>query len=160
MITVTVDSTKALARFSPAGIPEAVRRALRRALPDLTRRLGAAIDTRLDTGLKSRRTIENKVELVENPTALYGRVRTIASAPSPAMLPSWLNTGTAPHEIAARNVGALFFFWARLGKNVMFRKVNHPGFAGIQFAEGAWADMRGEVVDTISAAVKEGAMNE
>jgi hypothetical protein len=157
MITVKVDATRALAKFSPAGIPEAVRRNLRRVLPDLTRKLSAAIDARLASGLKSRRSLEDKVELVENPTAIFGRVRVIANAPSPAMLPAWLNTGTAPHEIAARNASALFFFWERLGMNVMFRRVMHPGFAGINYAEGALADMRGEIVDTIGQAGRQGA---
>jgi hypothetical protein len=156
MITITVNSAGALAKFSPAGIPESVRRALRQVLPPLTIRLAAKVDEKLDA-LKSRTTLRTKPELVENPTALYGRVTVSAMAPSPSMLPAWLDAGTRPHEIAARNAGALFFYWEKLGTNAMFRKVNHPGFAGIFFKDAALADMQTEIVDTIGQAVREGA---
>jgi hypothetical protein len=157
MIEIKVNSSGALAKFSPAGIPEAVRRALRRVLPQLTIKLGAKVDDLLGSGLKSRTTLRTTPQLIENPTALYGRVTISAVAPSPSMLPAWLDTGTRPHVIAARNANALYFFWEKLGKNVSFRQVNHPGFAGIQYRDAAIASMSGEIVDTISQAVREGA---
>lgn len=157
MITVTVNAEQALAKFSPAGIPQAVRTNLRRVLPDLTRRLGTAVEAKLASGLKSHATLEEKTELVENPTAIYGRVRTVANPPSPALLPQWLETGTAPHEIAARNSPALAFFWDKLGMNVLFRRVSHPGFAGIHYTEQAFAEMQDEIVTGLTEAVREGA---
>lgn len=156
MIEITVNSAGALAKFSPAGIPEAVRRALRRVLPQLTIALGRKVDEKLGA-LKSRTTLVTKPELVENPTAIYGRITVSAVSPSPSMLPSWLDTGTEAHVIAARNAGALFFFWERIGTNAMFKQVHHPGFKGIQFRDAAINEMRDEIVGTISQAVREGA---
>ncbi len=40
-LQIDVDARKALARFSPSGIPESVRKNLRSIIPDLTRRLGS-----------------------------------------------------------------------------------------------------------------------
>src|SRR5229473_3267099 len=156
MITVKVEATQALAKFSPAGIPESVRRNLRAMIPDLTKRLGAAVENNLNTGLKSRRRLQVKKEMVENPTALYGRVRTIATSP-PQLLPLWLEEGTKPNEIAARNASALFFFWEKMGKNVAFRRVMHPGFAGIHYMGNAFAAMEAEIVAGLTRAVREGA---
>jgi hypothetical protein len=156
MITVQVDATRALAKFSPDGIPESVRRNLRRAIPDLTKRLGAAIDSNLSTRLKTRRRLSVKNEMVENPTALYGRSSVVAN-PGPAMLPYWLERGTSPHEIIAKNASALFFFWEKLGRNVAFRRVMHPGFEGRFFARDAFAAMENEIVRSLTEAVRRGA---
>lgn len=155
-VEVKVDAARALAKFSPQGIPEAVRRNLRAIIPDLTKRLGAAVESNLDTGLKSRRRLQVKKEMVENPQSIYGRVRVVSTS-APEMLPTWLEKGTRPHVIVARNASALFFFWDKLGRNVSFKSVNHPGFRGIQYAANAFRGMRGEIVASISRAVREGA---
>jgi hypothetical protein len=155
MITVQVEASQAIAKFSPAGIPESVRRNLRAVIPDLTKRLGAAVDANLTSGLKTRRRLQVKKEMVENPTALYGRVTTVATSP-PAMLPQWLETGTAAHEIAARNASALFFFWEKIGKNVAFQRVHHPGFAGIHYTQNAFDAMEAEIVAKLNGAVRAG----
>lgn len=156
MITIQVEATKALAKFSPAGIPESVRRSLRAVIPDLTKRLGAQVDANLSSGLKTRRRLQVKKEMVENPKALYGRVTTVATSP-PALLPLWLESGTAPHEIAARNASALFFFWEKMGKNVAFRRVHHPGFVGIHYTQNAFDAMEDEIVAALNGAVRAGA---
>jgi hypothetical protein len=156
MITVQVDASRALAKFSRAGIPESVRRNLRAVIPDLTKRLGAAVDANLDARLKTRRRLTVKKEMVENPTALYGRVTTVAN-PGPALLPLWLEEGTRPHEIAAKNASALFFFWEKMGKNVAFQRVMHPGFPGVHFSRDAFQSMESEIVESLSQAVRAGA---
>jgi len=38
-----------------------------------------------------------------------------------------LEFGARPHLIEAKNEDALSFFWKKFGKQVAFRKVNHPG---------------------------------
>jgi hypothetical protein len=156
MITVKVDATKAIAKFSPAGIPESVRRNLRGVIPDITKRLGAAVDANLDARLKTRRRLTVRKEMVENPTALYGRVTTVAN-PGPVLLPLWLEEGTKPHEIAAKNASALFFFWEKIGKNVAFKRVMHPGFAGIHYSADAFKAMEAQIVSSLSQAVRAGA---
>lgn len=53
--------------------------------------------------------------------------------------------GTRPHVIRARPdnpTGHMVFFWARVGKVVRFRSVNHPGHRGTHWAmKGAEAAM-------------------
>jgi hypothetical protein len=154
-VQVKVDATRALAWFGPAGIPEGVRKNLRATVPSLTKRLGTAVNANLDSGLKSRNRLQVKSEMVENPTSVYGRVTTIATSP-PQMLPRWLEEGTAPHLIAARNASALFFFWEKMGRNVSFRSVNHPGFKGIFYMKNAFDAMEPEIVAELSDAVRQG----
>ena len=155
-ITIQVDASKAIAKFSPAGIPTAIRNNLRRTLPSLTKRLGDLIESKLTAGLKTRRRLVVKKELVENPTAVYGRIRTISTS-EPFLLPLWLEEGTKAHAIEAKNAAALYFFWAKMGKNVSFKRVWHPGFAGIHYSRDAFAEMESEIRSTLEVAVREGA---
>lgn len=43
--------------------------------------------------------------------------------------------GAKPHPITAKNAPALFFFWPKVGANVMFKSVNHPGNRPYRWAE-------------------------
>lgn len=155
VVTVKIDNTAAIANFGPQGfLPVAVRDNLRSVLPDLTRRLGAQVNSNLDSGLKTRRRLQVRQEMVENPTAIYGRVTTVATE-EPLMLPEWLEDGTAAHVIRARNATALFFFWEKVGRNVMFQKVNHPGFAGIHYTQNAFDALEGEIRSGINGAIRD-----
>ena len=40
---------------------------------------------------------------------------------------NWLENGTKPHEILARNVKYMHFYWDRVGEEVWFKRVMHPG---------------------------------
>ena len=151
MITAKVESQVAMARFGKSGIPESVRKNLRAIIPDLTKRLGAQVDANLSSGLKTRRRLQVKKEMVENPSALYGRVTTISTS-EPLLLPLWLEEGTKAHAIEARNAKALFFFWDKVGKNVAFKRVMHPGFAGIHYTGNALESMRSEIINAITNA--------
>lgn len=51
---------------------------------------------------------------------------------------SFVDGGTRPHTIRARNAPWLVFFWPRVGRVVAFKSVNHPGtrptgFAGVAY---------------------------
>ncbi len=165
VVTVSVDARQAIAKFSPAGIPTAVRNNLRRVLPDLTKRLGALVESKLDSGLKTRRRLVVKKELVENPTAVYGRVRTISTS-EPFLLPLWLEEGTKPHTITGNPL-----LWFRTGKAfttaagklipegtlISKHEVKHPGFAGIHYTRDAFAEMESEIRLRLEDAVKLGA---
>ncbi len=153
--TVTVDARGAIAKFSPSGIPEYVRNNLRQIIPDLTKRLGARVEQRLDTELKSRKRLTVTKEMIENPTKIVGRVQTIATA-EPKLLPQWLETGTKAHPIFAKNAVALSFFWPKLGRNVMFKSVWHPGFPGINYMQNSFRDMETEIFASMTAAVTRG----
>jgi hypothetical protein len=154
--TITVDATKALARFSRAGIPEDVRNNLRRILPDLTKRLSASVEDKLDTELRSRRRLEVRKLMREDPTKIIGQVQTVATA-EPRMLPRWLDTGTRPHLITARNASALFFFWEKMGRWVSFHSVWHPGFPGLNYMQRSFQEMEDEIFRSIEEAARSGA---
>jgi len=155
VITVKVEAQQAIAKFSPSGIPEDVRRNLRAVIPNLTKRLGAAVDANLSAGLKTRRSITVRKEMVENRSALYGRVVTVSS--KLPMLPLWLEEGTKAHDIVARNAKALYFYWDKAGGFVAFHSVHHPGFAGIHYSRDAFAEMEDEIVKKLDEADVAGA---
>lgn len=156
--TVTVDAREALAKFSKAGIPEAVRNQLRRTLPDLTKRLGGVVDDNLTRGLKSRNRLTTKKEMIENPTKIVGRVRVLWTGdPAKKMVPFWLERGTKPHPIVAKNARNLYFYWEKIGAFFIGPKVMHPGFKGLEYMQAALLQMEPEIVDVISSAAKQAA---
>lgn len=150
-----VGNEDVFSRFGPSGIPVTVRNFLRPAIVGLTKRVGAQVDANLNAGLKSRRRLRVRTEMVENARELIGRVSVVATAP-PLMLPVWLESGTKAHKIEAKNAKALYFFWNRVGRNVFFKSVNHPGFVGIQYMQGAFEAMKGDIKSTIRKAVSDG----
>ncbi len=153
-VTVHVDATTALARFSPAGIPEQVRRNLRSVIPGLTRKLGALVDAKLDSEFKSRRRLAVKKEMVENQRSIIGRVAVVWTGDKRAgMVPAVLDTGAKAHIIRPKNAKALAFFWPQMGRNVFFKEVHHPGFPGRFYMRNALAEMSGEIQETISRSV-------
>lgn len=155
MLTAKLDAREAIARFDSArGIPVSVREALRPALIGLTQRLGAKVEKNLNTGLKSRTSLIVRKELVEDANGVVGRVTTVSSR-NP-LLPLWLEEGTRAHAIEARNAKALYFFWEKLGVNVAFKRVMHPGFAGIHYTVNAFSEMEDEIKSTINRAVADG----
>jgi hypothetical protein len=155
MITVTVDARQALAKLSPGGLTASVRNNLRRVVPDLTKRLGSAAEYRLDTGLKSRRSITVTKTMTENTRGLYGTVSAVTNTDRvPKFLPEILETGAEPHAIVARNAPALYFFWEKMGRFVSFKRVWHPGFEGIGYMEDAFASMEEEIRTSIESAVR------
>ena len=160
-LTVTVDTRSAMTRFSPAGIPEQVRKNLRAAIPPLMRALSAQIDSNLGE-LQSRTHVQLKGgpqgQMVENATQIIGRAEAIWTGdPKAAMVPQVLETGARPHVIEAKNASALAFFWPVIGGMAFFKKVNHPGFRGIHYMQNAFDSMRSTIVDTLTKAVNDGA---
>lgn len=151
-ITVTVDDRRALAKLN--ALTPRIRDALRGVIPDLTRQLGTRVDRNLDAGLKSRTHIQVKQEFVENPTSIYGRVSAVWTGDARAkMVPAVLESGSKEHDIVAVNAKALSFFWERVGKNVMFKRVHHPGFAGIHYMQNAFDQMKSQISQDIRSAV-------
>ncbi len=155
MITVKVDDRAAMARFGPSGIPESVRKNLRAIIPNLTKRLGALVDANLTGGLKTRRRLQVKSEMVENPSALYGRVRTISTS-EPFFLPNILETGAKAHIIRGINRPDKLLFFEIGGHLISKHEVNHPGFPGIHYAGNALAAMESEIINGITQAVRNG----
>jgi hypothetical protein len=159
-ITITVDATRALAKFSPSGIPVEVRNNLRQAIPGLMRDLTAQVDSNLGA-LKSRKNLQIKGGpqgvMIESASQLIGRAEMgWIGDPRAAMVPQVLESGAKPHIIAAVNAKALSFFWAQMGGQVFFKQVHHPGFPGIHYMENAFKSMQTEIVDKVGAAVQTG----
>ena len=150
-VEIKVDATRALAKFDR--IPVSVRDNLRKVLPDLTKQLGSLVDSKLSSGLKSRSSLTVKQELVENIHQIYGRVSVVSSKLS--FLPKILESGARPHVIEGNPF--LSFFWEKLGKQVVLRSVNHPGFPGIHYMQDSFSEMRDQIVSGLKSAVKEGA---
>lgn len=159
MPTVEVDARRALARFSPAGIPNAVRRNLRAVIPDLTRNLAALVNSKLDSDLQSRRRIGVTEQMIENPTEIKGRVQaTWTGDSSKSFVPTILESGAKAHEIAAVNAKSLAFLWPKVGPGMFFFKsVWHPGFPGIHYMRDSFAEQKGAIRDAVQKAVVAGA---
>ena len=49
------------------------------------------------------------------------------SLTNPTQYASFVEFGTKPHVIKARRAKFLRFYWHRIGENVAFKQVNHPG---------------------------------
>ena len=89
--------------------------------------------------------------MTESVNAVTGRVFPDAGI-FPSVAAASLEYGSAPHEITASGGKALSFFWAKLGRNVAFRKVMHPGFPGASFLRSSLAEMRGQISTTLENA--------
>jgi hypothetical protein len=156
-VQIKVDPSGAIAKFDR--VPVAVRDKLRQVLPDLAKQLGSLVNSKLDSELKTRTRLQVNQELhdVSN-NQIYATVGVGWTGDALSKLvPVYLEHGTRPHEIAARNVNALSFFWERFGKNVMFKRVMHPGFAGIHYMERSFAEMQDQIVATLQDAAHEAA---
>lgn len=157
--TIRVDARRALARFGPKGIPEEVRARLRAVLPSIGRKLAAGIDQKLNTDFKSRTHLRVDGEMRENPSEIFVEVSVKWTGESRAnMVPAVLDTGSKPHIIAAKNANSLYFFWEKMGKNVAFKYVNHPGFPGTQYMKRTLGEQQDEITATLKRNVIE-AMN-
>lgn len=156
-VEITIDASRAIARFSPAGIPEQVRNNLRRLIPDLTRRFGAEVERKMFAGLRSSgpHRLQVQKQMIENPTQVVGRVEVVWKGPaSGRLVPTYLEEGTRPHVIAARFAPSLVFFWAKMGRWVAFKQVNHPGTKGIHMVADTFAEMQGEIRATLARATE------
>lgn len=159
-VEIKVDAEQALARFSPSGIPEQVRSNLRAEIPSLLRELSSRIDANL-AQLKSRKNLQLKGgpqgQMVENANEIVGIAQmTWTGDPKASMVPQVLETGARPHKIRAVNAKALSFFWPKVGSQVFFKEVNHPGFPGINYMERAFQSMQEKIVDRLTQAVRDG----
>jgi hypothetical protein len=151
-VTITVDATRALAKLDR--VTPAVRNNLRGVIPNLTKQLGALVNSKLDSQLKSRKNIQIKQEMVESASYIYGRVFAAWTGDRKAMMvPQILESGARPHDIEAVNAKALAFFWDRMGGDVFFKRVHHPGFPGIHYMENSFDEMKGEISSRIRSAI-------
>jgi len=149
-ITVQVDATRAISKLNR--LPDAVRENLRSLLPDIIHRLGVRVNEKLDSGLKTRRSLQ--VQESFDSARLYGAV-TVVSTKEPSFLPEILEAGARPHVIEGNP--RLYFFSEELGHIIGPFHVRHPGFPGIHYMQEAADEMRRDVLREIEQSVREGA---
>ena len=65
---------------------------------------------------------------------------------------SYVRKGTAPHEIRPRFKKALAFFWEKVGENVIFARVHHPGTKANSWYDDALARFPADVEDELRRA--------
>lgn len=121
------------------------------------------VELRRNWGVHSKSGETLKAISVRLETATPTSLVFVAKAETPQA--RYVNDGTRPHVITPKaNPGAisgskwpsfipgeplLFFFWARVGRNVRFRWVDHPGYRGSgwwDFALARWSDLLQESV--------------
>jgi hypothetical protein len=151
-VQIKVDARAA--RLKLDRVTPTVRDALRAVLPNLTKQLASAVTSKLGSELKSMKTLTVTQELRESTNQIYGLV-SLKSPSAGGLLPTYLEEGTRPHEIVGNPF--LAFHWERLGVDVVFRRVQHPGTKAYQFMARSFAEQRDEIVSQISEAAKSGA---
>lgn len=157
--TVEIHPGAVMRRFEAGSIPEDVRNSLRMSIPPLTQRLADRVRAKLVPGVlfktSTRLLPAVRSRMIENAKQITGRVD-IDPSKFPEVVAQTLESGSRPHVIEARNAAALHFFWARIGKVVNFKRVNHPGFAGRSFMQSSLDEMQGEIVATLTESVVAG----
>lgn len=140
-------------------LDEVLRAKLRALIPFLTKRLAERVRAKLVPGVLFKTTTRLlpsiKVKMVENSKELYG---TVYSDPNmfPAAAAASLEKGSVAHEIAGNPY--LAFYWAKLGRNVVFRRVHHPGYPGKSYMQSSLDEenetMKQRVKNAVGLAVK------
>jgi hypothetical protein len=118
-----------------AALSKFVQAAGRKKVNSLTRQI--ANQARADVPVRSGnlgRTIRATPAKATGPFSVSGSV--FAGGPdAPYAIP--VHEGSRPHKIVARNAPMLRFFWEKIGRNVAFRSVNHPGVKARPFLRNA-----------------------
>ncbi len=139
-------------------LTEDIRAALRSEIPGITQDLAARIRDKLSPGglfkTTDRLLPAVAVKMIENSNSIYGTVY-IDPGKFPSIIANVLESGSRPHIIEAKNANSLFFFWEKLGMNVAFKKVNHPGFPGRSYMQSSLDEMHDEITERMREAVDE-----
>jgi hypothetical protein len=157
---ITVDASHAIAKFD--AIPESVRNRLRVTIPGLTKTLQSGVQAKLAPGVLFKTTPKWVIRavMVENSKEIVGRVFVDPASPDGSAIYAAIHEfggKTGPHTITAVNAAALYFFWAKLGKNVMFKTVHHPGSVMQErsYMRSTFDEQRADIVEELTEAVKE-----
>ena len=154
-VQIKVDATSA--RLKLERIAPAVRNQLRQVLPQLTLKIGAAVNAKLDSELKSRTRLNVTQELRESANQIYGAVRIDWVGEQIAKLvPTYLEYGTQRHWVAPITAKALH--WVTDAGDDAFSKGHYvSGIKAHNFMSRTFREMQSEIVETIRTAAKTGA---
>lgn len=151
--TITINASAGRQRMDR--LPEDIRSNLRRVLPDLGRRLGAAVEANMASRLQSHNRLKVTKLMIENPQTIYVKVTLMWTGEATKQLvPLFLEEGTRPHRIEARNASVLAFFWPKIDAMFYGRYVNHPGNKPYRIFEDAYNVMLPQITAEISRAVR------
>jgi hypothetical protein len=120
-------------------VTEGMSFTMRQRVQMLMRSLREAVRRETPGGLK--RYVGYRTEVLsQRPANVVGRV-VLKKAPSPPYPPKiwdYILKGTPPHVILPRNKQALAFYWTKMGRDVVFKSVQHPGTDPNDFPARAW----------------------
>lgn len=154
VVQVTVDDNAVGAKYKK--LPEELRGTLRETIPPLTRKLADRVRAKLAPGVLFKTTTNLlpavRAVMIENTKEIFGRVY-IDPARFPEVVAETLEGGSKAHIIRAKNASALFFFWEKLGKNVAFKEVHHPGFEGRSYMKSTSEEFLPEMTETMRLAI-------
>lgn len=152
-VKISIDGT-AFVKYPK--LTERVRSALRGVIPQMTKELAARVRSKLLPGVlfkTTRRLLPAvTVRMIENRDEIYGTVF-IDPSKFPNVVAHTLESGSKAHDIVGNPY--LYFYWEKLGKNVVFRKVHHPGFAGRSYMQSSLDEMQADLRARTKAAVLE-----
>jgi len=139
-----------------ARLPEDIRASLRQEIPRLTKELARRVRAKLVPGQLFKTTTRLlpavTVTMVENAHEIYGKVY-IDPAKFPLVVSRTLESGSKPHEIVAKHSPFLYFYWEKLGKNVAFKRVHHPGFPGRSYMQSSLDEMQADIKSGLTDSV-------
>jgi len=155
-LSIEVDAKSVIAKYDR--LTEDVRAQLRAVLPSLMRSVQGGVRDQIARNFKTWVHLGPAIsaKMIENPTSIYGQIW-VDPADFSAVAAASLERGARPHVIEAKNASALYFFWEKLGMNVAFRRVNHPGYVGKSYMAATLSNMREEIQETLTKAVLAGA---
>lgn len=163
MIKIDVGTDRVIARFGDHGIPDVVRKNLKRIIPDLTRRLGALAEDNLIGSVDSWTNIAFKKEMIEDPSNVTGKVSVQWTGDrSKMMVPKWIEEGTRAHVITASGAyggpgpKALFFYWKGIGAYWSGKEVHNPGVRARNYMKRAVEAMTPEIKEALIEATMQG----
>lgn len=118
-----------------AALSSFIQAAGRKKVNSLTRRIAnqARVDVPVRTGNLGR-SVGTTPAKATGPFSVGGSVFA-GGRTAPYAIP--VHEGSRPHKIVARRAPMLRFFWEKIGRNVAFRSVNHPGVRARPFLRNA-----------------------
>lgn len=138
LLKITTKGFRATAgRFARAR--EHIPHSFRQRLQQLMRSLREVV--RMEAPASLRRYVVYRTEMLsKSPARALGRIN-LKQPPNPPYPPKiwdYIIGGTRPHVITPKTKQALAFYWEKVGADVVFKYVRHPGTKPNDFPARAW----------------------
>lgn len=127
-------------------LAENVRAVARNTIIIQTKRLALRVKAKLQPGVLFKTTTRLlpavTTKLIESNDQIYGYVF-IDPRKFPDVVAKTLESGSKAHDIVGNPY--LAFYFGKLGRNVVFRKVHHPGYPGKSYMQSSLAESEQEM---------------